>query len=87
MDVPVAELRDHLTEWLDRVRGGAEVVVTDGGTPVARLVGVSEPTILQRLAVDGVIGQGRPTQRPTATGRSRPCARRPVSDFLSGQRE
>jgi antitoxin (DNA-binding transcriptional repressor) of toxin-antitoxin stability system len=29
MDVPIAELRDHLTEWLDRVRGGAEVVVTD----------------------------------------------------------
>jgi prevent-host-death family protein len=71
MDVPIAELRDHLVEWLERVRSGAEVVVTDCGIPVARLVGVSASATLQRVASDGVIGQERPTQRPAATGRSR----------------
>ena len=39
MDVPIAELRDHLVEWLERVRSEAEVVVTDCGIPLARLVG------------------------------------------------
>ena len=29
MDVPVTELQAHLGEWLDRVRGGAEVIITD----------------------------------------------------------
>jgi prevent-host-death family protein len=86
MDVPIAELRDHLTEWLDRVRNGAEVVISDCGTPIARLLGVSAPSTLQRLAADGVIGQERPTQRPAAE-RSRPRARRPVSGFVSGERE
>jgi prevent-host-death family protein len=41
MDVPVTELRAHLSEWLDRVRSGDEVVVTDRGIPVARLLGMS----------------------------------------------
>lgn len=87
MDVPVAELRDHLSELLDRVRGGAEVVVTDCGVPIARLLGMSATTTLERLAADGVISQARPAQRPAATERLRPRARRPVSDIVSNQRE
>jgi prevent-host-death family protein len=87
MDVPVTELRDHLTEWLERVRGGAEVVVTDNGTPVARLIGMTATTTLQRLTADGVIGEQRPARRPAAADRSRRRARRPVSDIVSDQRE
>ena len=87
MDVPVTELRDHLTEWLDRVRGGAEVVVADNGIPVARLIGMTATTTLQRLTADGVIGEQRPTRRPVAAERLRPGARRPVSDIVSDQRE
>jgi antitoxin (DNA-binding transcriptional repressor) of toxin-antitoxin stability system len=70
MDVPVTELRAHLSEWLERVRGGDEVVVTDRGVAVA----------------DGVIGREVPARRPTATGRSLPSSRRPVSDVISDQR-
>lgn len=86
MDVPVTELRAHLSEWLDRVRGGDEVVVTDRGVPVARLLGMSATATLQRLAADGVIGRDVPGRRPTATGRPRPASRRPVSDIVSDQR-
>lgn len=86
MDVPVTELRAHLSEWLDRVRAGDEVVVTDRGVPVARLLGLSATATLQRLTAEGVIGRDVSAPRPTATGRSRPRPRRPVSDIISEQR-
>lgn len=86
MDVPVTELRAHLSDWLERVRGGEEVVVTDRGVPVARLLGISATATLQRLAADGVIGRDVSVRRPTAAGRERPRARRPVSDIVSDQR-
>lgn len=86
MDVPVTELRAHLSEWLDRVRGGEEVIVTDRGVPVARMLGMSATSTLQRLAADGVIGRDVSARRPVATGRSRPRPRNPVSGIVSEQR-
>jgi prevent-host-death family protein len=86
MDVPVTELRAHLSQWLDRVRGGDEVVVTDRGVPVARLLGMSATATLQRLAEDGVIGRDVSVRRPTATEHPRPTTRRPISDIVSDQR-
>jgi prevent-host-death family protein len=86
MDVPVTELRAHLSEWLDRVRAGEEVVVTDRGVPVARMLGMSATATLQRLAADGVIGRDVSARRPIATGRLRPRPRRPVSDVISEER-
>ena len=35
----VAELKAKLSEYLARVRGGEEVLVTEHGRPVARIVG------------------------------------------------
>jgi prevent-host-death family protein len=85
MDVAVSELRAHLSEYLDRVREGAEVVITDRGMPIARLLGVTATTILERLTADGVIA--RPAApRPTASGRPRPRPRRPIADIVSDQR-
>jgi prevent-host-death family protein len=86
MDVPVTELRAHLSDCLERVRGGEEIIVTDRGVPVARLLGMSATATLQRLAADGVIGRDVSARRPVATGRVRPRPRRPVSDIISEQR-
>jgi prevent-host-death family protein len=61
MDVTVTDLRAH-SEWLERARGGGEVVITDRGVPVARLLGLTTTATLERLAADGVIG------RPAAAG-------------------
>ena len=57
MDVAVTELRAHLSDWLQRARQGDEVVITDRGVPVARLLGLSATAVLERLAAEGVIGQ------------------------------
>ena len=86
MDVAVTDLRAHLSEWLNRARAGGEVVITDRGMPVARLVGLAATTTLERLTAEGVIGQPASARRPTASGRSRPRPRRPLSEVVSDQR-
>ncbi|MGI8493046.1 MAG: type II toxin-antitoxin system Phd/YefM family antitoxin [Acidimicrobiales bacterium] len=86
MDVAVSDLRAHLSKWLERARGGEELVVTDRGVPVARLLGVTATATLERLAAEGVIGRPERAGRATATGRSRPNPRRSMSDLVSEQR-
>jgi prevent-host-death family protein len=86
MEVAVSDLRAHLSEWLKRARQGEELVVTDRGVPVARLLGITATATLERLAAEGVIGRSGRPQRATATGRSRPRPRRSVSALVSEQR-
>jgi len=86
MDVAVSDLRAHLSEWLERAREGQEVVVTDRGVPVARLLGISAAGTLERLTAEGVISRpGRPA-RPTASDRARPRARVSLAEVVSEQR-
>jgi prevent-host-death family protein len=47
MDIAISDLRAHLSEWLERARGGAEIVITDRGVPVARLLGVTTTAALE----------------------------------------
>ena len=86
MDVAVSEFRAHLSHWLDRVRLGDEVVVTDRGLPVARLLGLHATSTLEQLTEQGVISRSTVPGRPAATGRPRPESRRPVADIVVEQR-
>jgi prevent-host-death family protein len=86
MDVGVTEFRAHLRDWLERAGEGDEIVVTDRGVPVARLLGIESSATLSRLTQEGVIARPRRPARPTARGRSRPHPRRPVADQVSEQR-
>lgn len=86
MDVTVTDLRAHLSSWLERARNGHDIVITDRGVPVARLIGLTSTATLERLTADGVIGRPATGQRPRASGRARPRARRPLADIVSDQR-
>jgi prevent-host-death family protein len=86
MDVAVSELRAHLSEWLDRARAGDEVLVTERGVPVVRLVAVGATSTIERLTREGVIAAPEHAQRPIAKGRVRPTARRSVAAVVSEQR-
>ena len=86
MDIAVSELRAHLSEYLDRVRAGDEVVITDRGVPIARLLGLTATATLERLVADGVIARAATPPRPKAAGRPRPRPRRPVADLVGDQR-
>jgi prevent-host-death family protein len=86
VDVAVSELRAHLSHWLEQARQGDEVVVTDRGVPIARILGLTSTTTLERLTQQGVLARPGRQSRPTATGRKRPRSRRPVADIVSEQR-
>jgi prevent-host-death family protein len=59
--VGVRELRNGLSGWLDRVQAGDEVIVTERGRPVARLVSVERRSRLQELVEQGLV---TPATRP-----------------------
>jgi prevent-host-death family protein len=86
MDVAVTDLRAHLSDWLERARQGTEVIITDRGLPVARLLGLDTTTAIERLTADGVIARPQRSVRPAASGRTRPRPSRPVADIISEQR-
>ncbi len=86
MDVTVTDLRAHLSDWLERARQGAEVIITDRGLPVARLLGLDTTAAIERLTAEGVIARPRQSVRPVASGRPRPRPRRPVAEIISEHR-
>jgi prevent-host-death family protein len=71
--VGVARLKAHLSRYLEAAKRGEEIVVTDRGQPVAKLVALTGPVQAdsrrRRLARAGLLVLGR--------GRLRPGLRRP----------
>lgn len=86
MDVAITDFRAHLSDWLKRACAGDEIVITDRGVPMARLLGLKTTSNLERLTAEGVIGPPRSAQRPKAFGRPKPQAARPVAELVSKQR-
>ena len=59
---PVSELKAHLSEYLNQVKAGMEVLITDRGKPVARLVPILRSKDLKeslvRMEKQGLIRLG-----------------------------
>lgn len=51
--VGVRELRDHLSQYLEQVKAGERITVTEHGRPVAELVRFGLSPTLQRLIAEG----------------------------------
>ena len=82
--VGVRELRDHLSRYLEQVASGSEVVVTDRGRPIARILPAGE-TPLDRLAAAGLVRAPlRPKVDLSTIARVRPTE--PVSPLVAEQR-
>ena len=86
VEVAVSTLRANLSHWLERVRQGDEVVVTERGVPVARLVQVGSSDLLARLEHEGVVAQPSVASRSSARGRKRVRATRSAAAAVSEQR-
>lgn len=54
-EVGIRELRDNLSRFLDDVQAGRELIVTDRGRPVARIVGTPGESWLDELVAAGVV--------------------------------
>ncbi len=85
MEVAISKLRAELADWIDRVRAGEEVVITDRGTPVARLIGVDTAARVEQLTRDGVLSRPRRTERPVARTEDLVPVRAPVSDYVRNE--
>jgi prevent-host-death family protein len=84
MEVGIRELRDHLSHYLDRVRDGDELVVTDRGRAVARVVPVSGERTFDRLVSEGLIERAPSAQRHRP--QQRVISQGTVSDLVTEQR-
>jgi prevent-host-death family protein len=74
--VPVGELKARLSEYLRLVKAGQDIVVTQRGRPVARIVPVTDtaraPGRLQRLVAEGLVREPRRNREPDFWERPRP---------------
>ncbi len=68
--VGVREFRDHLSQYLERVKAGETLTITEHGRPIARIAGSAMPPRLLEL-----IARGEAT-----------AATRPVADLLKIKR-
>ncbi len=76
-------LHDRLSEYLDTVEGGAEIVVTRRGKRIARLTAVDREDPLHELASRGLV---RLPQQVRKHRQASVEARGSVSDLLADQR-
>ena len=82
-EVGVRDLRDHLSRYLEQVQRGEEIVVTERGRAIARVLPMGGERALDRLIREGRVIPAK--QR----ARSRPEPLRgvgPVSDLVADQR-
>jgi prevent-host-death family protein len=83
-EVGIRELRDNLSRYLERVRDGEEIVVTDRGRAVARMVPTDQPRPYDRLVAEGTIEPSRSATR--SRPRKRVRAEGSVSGLVADQR-
>jgi prevent-host-death family protein len=86
VDVAVTELRAQLGRWIDLARTGTDVVITDRGTPVARIVALDATSVIDRLTEQGVISRPSTSIRPVAGASRRPVPKRPASEVVAESR-
>lgn len=57
--VNIAELKNRLSHYLDKVRGGEEILIRDRQRPIAKIVPLSSPTDLEaeelELIAEGIL--------------------------------
>lgn len=81
--IGIRELRDGLSKHLGSVQEGTEIVVTDHGRPVARIVPYGRESGLEKLVREGLVtlptGPRQPLPDPIRTDGS-------VSELISDSR-
>jgi prevent-host-death family protein len=82
-EVGVRELHDRLSEYLEKVEQGTEVVVTRRGRPIARLSQVDGPRPFEELEQRGLV---RWPNRPREARKALLASKGSVSDLVRDQR-
>lgn len=83
-EVGIRALRDNLSSYIRQVRDGTEVVVTDHGKAVARIVPVDQPNLIDRLIEEGLVTPAVDKERRLPSRRVIPTG--PVSTLVTDER-
>lgn len=84
MEVGIRELRNHLSRYLDDVRRGEEITITDRGRAVARILPMSGERKIDRLIAEGFVS---PPENPGPRTVPKPIKiNGTVSDLIIEQR-
>jgi prevent-host-death family protein len=78
--VGIRELRASLSSWLDRVRDGEEIIVTERGKPIARINAYDGQSKLEELIARGLV---TPAKKPKTPIDRRKLVRMPPGKTLS----
>ena len=84
MEVGVRELKAKLSEYLGRAAEGEEIVVTDRGTPIVRLLPYTVTSTIERGIEEGWI---EPPKRTRLTPANPVRGRLSVLEILAEDRE
>lgn len=82
--VGIRQFRAELRRWLDRVQQGEEIIVTEHGKPVARLVSMAQDPRIDKIQQAIAAGLITPARRPKTPAKDLPRipVRGSVSDFV-----
>ncbi len=83
MEVGIRELRAHLSRYIEQVHDGEDIVVTDRGVPVARIVPMNGERKIDRLIAAGLV---RPAPKPKGPPPRPVKTDGTVSDLVAEQR-
>jgi prevent-host-death family protein len=86
--IGVRQLKAHLGKWLQQVKAGQTVIITERGKPIGQIVPLpaSQAERMRILAAAGFVGQigeKLPSVEPFAINRGP----RPISDLISEERD
>jgi prevent-host-death family protein len=87
VEAGIRELRENLRSYLDRVKNGDTILVTERGRPIARIVAADADEAFERLVRAGIITPAKRSKRPIdLEGLPRLRGRPTLSDILIEQR-
>jgi prevent-host-death family protein len=81
--IGICELRSDLSKFLNRVREGEELIVTNRGVAIAKVVPIDDRGVHDTLVSDGLIEPSDVAKRPRPATRMAPTA--PVSTLVADQ--
>ena len=85
-EVGVRQLREELSAWLEEVKAGGRVTITERGRPIARIVPLSGPSSLEELIAQGRVTPAlRPARKRTRADLIK-LSGGPISDLLRDER-
>lgn len=86
MEVGVRAFRDEVRRWIDAVERGEEVVITERGRPVVRLIKACAQRPLDRLIAEGLVRPAERPKRPSSSYRRVKAKGGSISDLVIAQR-